>query len=129
MVFYEDTEVEQTDAFSITPRELEGYEEVSFNLLGNWKHLLSMTEDGTIQAEEGNNIAVGTYTVQIRVTNGDGTQKDYSFTLTVEENTKNLFGLNVETTLVMAMKMINIKTNSGLMKLSVKMFISLSKVI
>lgn len=88
-----------------------------------------MTEDGTIQAEEGNNIAVGTYTVQIRVTNGDGTQKDYSFTLTVEENTKNLFGLNVETTLVMAMKMINIKTNSGLMKLSVKMFISLSKVI
>ena len=60
LVFYEDTEVEQTDAFSITPRELEGYEEVSFNLLGNWKHLLSMTEDGTIQAEEGNNIAVGT---------------------------------------------------------------------
>lgn len=88
LVFYEDTEVEQTDAFSITPRKLEGYEEVSFNLLGNWKHLLSMTEDGTIQAKEGNNIAVGTYTVQIRVTNGDGTQKDYSFTLTVEENTK-----------------------------------------
>lgn len=90
LVFYRDTEVQQTEAFSITPNQIEGYEELLFKLLDNWEHLLNITPDGTIQAEEGNNIAVGKYKVPFRVTNGDGTYKEYTFNLNVIENQSKL---------------------------------------
>jgi len=90
LVFYEDTEVQQTEAFSITPNQIEGYDELLFTLLGNWEHLLKIASDGTIQAEEGNNIAVGNYKVPFRVTNGDGTYREYTFNLNVIENQSKL---------------------------------------
>lgn len=90
LVFYENTEVEQTDPILIEQKQLEGFEDLTFELLENWNNRLKIEENGDITAEEGNNIAVGEYQVPYRVINGDGTQKDYSFNLIIKNNTKKL---------------------------------------
>lgn len=91
LVFYTATTAEQTDAFTInTANWLDwGYSDLKFDLLGGWESRLTINPTtGAISAEEDNSIVVGEYNVPFRVTNGDGTNKEYSFKLTIKENTQ-----------------------------------------
>lgn len=90
LIFYQDTEVEQTEAITVQQQQLEGFEDLTFKLLDNLNNRLTMADNGDIIAEEGNRIAVKEYPIRYRVTNGDGTSKEYSFKLTITENQQKL---------------------------------------
>lgn len=90
LVFYEDTEVEQTEAILIEQKQLEGFEDLTFELLDNLNGQLTLNENKEIIAPQDNKIAVGSHTIQYRVTNGDGTNMIYSFNLTIKENQSKL---------------------------------------
>lgn len=97
LVFYTATTAEQTDAFTInTANWLDwGYSDLRFDLLKGWESRLSIDPaTGTISANENNSISIGEYDVPFRVTNGDGTMKEYSFKLTINENTTKLVWIN-----------------------------------
>ncbi|WP_148360050.1 surface glycan-binding family protein [Bacteroides clarus] len=91
--FYNDIEIEQTNEISLNPNDWSaaGYEDLTFSLLDTWGEILTLDpETFIITAPKDNTIAVGEYTVPFRVTNGDGTTKNYSFKLTVTENKQKL---------------------------------------
>lgn len=93
LVFYTNATAEQTNEITINPENWTswGYEDIRFDLLNGWNDRLTIDrETGIISAEENNPIAVGEYNVPFRVTNGDGTTKNYSFKLTINENTTKL---------------------------------------
>lgn len=92
-LFYNEQIIEQAEEYEINPNnwQEEGYEDLLFNLLGNWERLLSINSTtGVISITETQIIPTGEYDVPFRVTNGDGTYKEATFHLTVTENTTKL---------------------------------------
>lgn len=89
--FYPPQTIEQAKAYTIVTNDwmAAGYENLTFALLNNWENLLQIeATTGKITISEEKIIPVNTegHNIPFRVTNGDGTTKDYIFKLTVTEN-------------------------------------------
>lgn len=91
-IFYNNIDIQQAEAININPTEWAqaGYEDLKIELFDEWKPFLTLNEDYTITAPEGNKLSEGKHIVKFRVINGDNTTEEYFFEINITRNTTKL---------------------------------------